>query len=109
MSLGPLGGVTAGLGGSAAGSPLSQTAGAGSERASKDAAAQERTTDSALRAERTSGVGQTEGDQQTSDRDADGRRLWERQKQRDKPDDPEQPETDADDGADTGGRLDLIG
>lgn len=74
MSMGPLGGIV----GSVAGSPLSQTKGSTEERAARDSAAKETTDELDLKAEKSSGVGQTEGDQQSSDRDADGRRLWER-------------------------------
>jgi hypothetical protein len=63
---------------SAAGAPLSQTAGSESERAQKDAIAQRRTIDANQHAEQSAGIGQTEQDQETSERDADGRRLWER-------------------------------
>ncbi|MEM1305377.1 MAG: hypothetical protein AAGG46_10805, partial [Planctomycetota bacterium] len=64
--------------GSAAGAPLSQTKGADAERAAVDGAGRDRKADEAKQAERNSGIGQTEEDQETSDRDADGRRLWER-------------------------------
>src|SRR3954447_6508405 len=74
MSMGPLGGVV----GSAAGTSLSQTAGAETERSQRDTAAQHRQMDGNERTERASGVGQTEQDQESSERDADGRRLWER-------------------------------
>ncbi len=73
MSMGPLGGVV----GSAAGAPLSQTAGSETERAQKDSAAQHRQLDGNQRSERAAGIGQTEQDQESSERDADGRRLWE--------------------------------
>jgi hypothetical protein len=73
MSMGPLGGVV----GSAAGTSLSQTAGAETERSQRDTAAQHRQIDGNERSERASGVGQTEQDQESSERDADGRRLWE--------------------------------
>ena len=108
MSLGPLGGVNAGVVGSAAGSPLSQTKGSSSERASKDSAAQERTKDTDLKTERSSGIGQTEGDHETSDRDADGRRLWERSKKREQETDETDDEKNNEiDGDGTGGQLDL--
>lgn len=74
MSLGPLGGIV----GSVAGAPLSQTKGSSEERSARDAAASEAKDELDLRAEKSSGVGQTEGDSKSSDRDADGRRLWER-------------------------------
>lgn len=73
MSMGPLGGIV----GSAAGAPLSQTAGAETERAQRDTAAQHRQVDGNERSERAAGIGQTEQDQESSERDADGRRLWE--------------------------------
>jgi hypothetical protein len=73
MSMGPLGGIV----GSAAGAPLSQTAGAETERTQRDTAAQHRQIDANERSEQASGIGQTEQDQESSERDADGRRLWE--------------------------------
>lgn len=73
MNIGPAVSVSS----SAAGAPLSQTAGAESERAQKDAAAQARRSDADVKAADAAGIGQTEEDQQTSERDADGRRLWE--------------------------------
>lgn len=77
MSVGFLGGVT----GSAAGAPLSQTAGSETERAKKESLAQSRQADSSQKSEAASGIGQTEKDQESSERDADGRRLWELQQQ----------------------------
>lgn len=88
MSLGPLGGIV----GSVAGAPLSQTKGASEERTARDAAATEAKDELTLRAEKSSGVGQTEGDSQSSDRDADGRRLWEQAKEH--AEDPEEQPTD---------------
>lgn len=75
MSMGPM----AGIGGSAAGAPLAQTRGSETERSQQDAAAHERQVRQDQHAENVAGVGQTEQDEQASDRDADGRRLWERQ------------------------------
>src|SRR4029079_15605341 len=75
MSMGPLGGVV----GSAAGTSLSQTAGSETERSQRDTAAQHRQISGNERSERASGIGQTEQDQESSERDADGRRLWEKQ------------------------------
>ena len=74
MSMVPMGGIV----GSAAGAPLSQTAGSETEAAKKDATAQSRKAEADNKAEQASGIGQTEQDEGTSDRDADGRRLWER-------------------------------
>ena len=73
MSVGPLGGVL----GSAAGAPLAQTKGSETERAKGDSASQARQLDADKKTEQSSGVGQTQEDQGASDRDADGRRLWE--------------------------------
>jgi hypothetical protein len=73
MSMGFVGGIA----NSAAGAPLSQTAGSETERAQKESLAQHREIDSNQRSERAAGIGQTEQDQESSERDADGRRLWE--------------------------------
>ncbi len=73
MSMVPLGGVAS----SAAGAPLSQTAGSETERLQKGSLSQSRQTDAEQKAELAAGIGQTAEDQQTSERDADGRRLWE--------------------------------
>ncbi|MGD9631979.1 MAG: hypothetical protein AB7G28_10990 [Pirellulales bacterium] len=73
MSVGSLGGLI----GSAAGVPLSQTGGSETERAGRDAASQQRAADGAARSEKAAGIGTTEQDQETSERDADGRRMWE--------------------------------
>jgi hypothetical protein len=73
MTMVPIGGMLS----SAAGAPLSQTAGSETERAQKESISQQRQLDAATHAEQTAGIGQTEQDQGTSERDADGRRLWE--------------------------------
>ncbi len=73
MSLLPLGGIV----NSAAGAPLSQTAGSEVERTQRDSGAQQRQIDANDHAEQAAGIGSTEEDQETSERDADGRRLWE--------------------------------
>jgi hypothetical protein len=70
----PIGGMLA----SAAGTALSQTSGSETERTQKDTLAQRRTADADLHAEQSAGIGQTQEDQESSERDADGRRLWER-------------------------------
>jgi hypothetical protein len=71
--VGPLGGIPA----SAAGAPLSQARGSDAERNAQDVNSSERKSKSADKAEMAAGIGQTEEDQGTSERDADGRRLWE--------------------------------
>jgi hypothetical protein len=73
MTMVPLGGLV----GSAAGVPLSQSAGSDTERLQKDALNQARDSDAHEKAERAAGIGQTDEDQASSERDADGRRLWE--------------------------------
>lgn len=106
-SMGPLGGIL----GSAAGSPLSQTKGSATERANQDNSAAERVADADKKSEKASGIGQTEQDGETSDRDADGRRLWERdtknkkQKENEEAKEPTKPRPMGD----TGGQLDLLG
>ncbi len=72
MSVGPMG-----MAGSVAGSHLPQVKGSDLERAPDDVSNQVRHTESAQSAESAAGVGQTEEDQEASDRDADGRRPWE--------------------------------
>src|SRR3954468_5695942 len=49
------------------------------DRAERQSVDQARTADASERAENAAGIGQTEEDSQSSDRDADGRRLWEKQ------------------------------
>jgi hypothetical protein len=74
MSVGPLGGIVA----SAAGSSLAQAKGADVERTGQDTINQQRQVQGETRAEAAAGVGQADGeDHQASERDADGRRLWE--------------------------------
>jgi hypothetical protein len=73
MSMVPLSGMLS----SAAGASLSQTAGSETERAQKESLAQQRLLEANQHAEQTAGIGQTEQDQESSERDADGRRLWE--------------------------------
>mgnify|MGYP000868243632 FL=1 len=72
MSVGPMG-----VAGSAAGSPLAQSQGSDVNRVQQDTASQTRQSQASQKAEQASGVGQTEQDEQASDRDADGRRPWE--------------------------------
>ena len=72
MNVGPLGMI-----GSAAGSPLAQTKGSDVDKAAQDTAHQARQTESQQKAEKAAGIGETEQDEQASERDADGRRVWE--------------------------------
>lgn len=70
-------GMTTGAFNSAAGAPLAQTTGSETERSQKDSAVRERRADAQSKSERAAGIGTTEQDQGTDERDADGRRLWE--------------------------------
>jgi hypothetical protein len=113
MSMVPLGGIVS----SAAGVPLSQTAGSETERAQKDSQAQSRQVDSDQQAERAAGIGQTDEDQESSERDADGRRLWEApaEAKKDKAEDENGSNSDAlprqskDPTGQSGTQLDLTG
>ena len=71
MSIGSTGTI-----GSAAGSQLAQGQGSEVNRA-QQSADNARQTQSTEKAESAAGVGQTEQDEQATDRDADGRRIWE--------------------------------
>lgn len=71
MSIGSLGII-----GSVAATPASQ-AKAGIDKTQEANAAQERHVHSQASAENAAGIGVTDGSSETSDRDADGRRLWE--------------------------------
>src|SRR5438552_9297410 len=74
-----------GIVGGLAGTPAPQRA-AETDRAERQSVDQARTTEAGERAENAGGIGQTEEDSQSSDRDADGRRLWEKQQRAKKPD-----------------------
>jgi len=106
MSIGSLGGLI----GSAAGAPLSQTGGSETERTSRETVAQERATDGAERSEKAAGIGTTEQDQEASERDADGRRLWEASPENKNDDDPNAPPHQSRDATgQSGTQLDLTG
>jgi hypothetical protein len=105
-------GATTGALGSAAGAPLSQTTGPETERTQKDAAARERLVDGQAKSERASGIGETQEDQQTGERDADGRRLWEtpaKKKDVAASDEPELERKAKDPTGMSGNELDLTG
>ncbi|MAT68826.1 MAG: hypothetical protein CMJ58_04820 [Planctomycetaceae bacterium] len=105
----------AGLAGSAAGAPLSQTKGSDSERAARDATDQSRAADGQDRSEKAAGIGQMQEDAETHDRDADGRRMWEESPQNGEQPAEEQPEAAAerhrvkDPKGESGNSLDLMG
>ncbi len=111
MSVGPLGGIV----GSAAGAPLSQTTGTETERTQKESSAGGRLTDSQEKSQQAAGIGTTEQDQEASDRDADGRRLWEASGKENPPEQPDSPEDEQnapkskDPSGEAGSTLDLMG
>lgn len=72
MSIGSLG-----LIGSLAGAPLAQAKGSDIDRSKEGAGNHQRQVDAVERATAAAGIGVTQEDSQASDRDADGRRLWE--------------------------------
>ena len=72
MSIGPSG-ITSSL----AGSPQSQSSGTDVVQRQQKASNCARDLHVDRKAESASGIGETEPDESTSDRDADGRRLWE--------------------------------
>jgi len=105
-SLGIIGGL--------AGTQLPQRA-ADADKVQQSQGEQSRAVDAAQQAESAAGIGTTEEDAETSDRDADGRRLWEQsQPPKQKPDPSTAPDTHSDarskdpTGA-TGHQLDLLG
>ncbi len=97
MSVGPAG---------AAGTPIGQTSGTDLQKNAHEAANQQRKSDSVQNAEQSQGVGQTEADEQTADRDADGRRHR-RFQEADTP--VSTPLPPVDDQEAPGSRLDLTG
>jgi hypothetical protein len=73
MSVGP----TASIAYSVAGGSLAQTTGPDAIRARQDAVVQQRSLEATQQTEDASGIGQTDGeDNQTNERDADGRTPW---------------------------------
>ena len=108
MSIGSLG-IIGGLAGTAVPQRTAETDRA--ERQSTDSA---RTAEASERAENAAGIGQTEEDSQTSERDADGRRLWEKQQPGKKKEQPPVPLDSTvplakDPSGACGGQLDLVG
>ena len=85
------------------------------DRAERQSVDQARTAETAERAENAAGIGQTEEDSQSSDRDADGRRLWEKPLRPKKPDPAAPVATDSalplakDPTGSCGNQLDLLG
>ena len=105
-SLGVIGSVTTGQ--------LQQARSADADKAAQDARDHGNHVDSAQKAEDAAGIGKTNEDEGASDRDADGRRLWEQiQHGEDKSDSPTEeptaPPLSMDPTGQAGGNLDLTG
>ena len=102
-----------GMAGSIAGSHLAQTKGTDIDKTQQDVSNQARQTESGSKAEKASGIGETEEDQQASDRDADGRRLWEVDAEGEEKEKEEQggspPAPSKDSTGQSGNQLDLSG
>jgi len=108
MSVGPLGGLAQ----SAAGSPLAQTKGSDIERTQQDTTTQQRRVQSEAKAEDAAGIGQTDGeDHEAAERDADGRRIWEKTGREKQPGDCSEPcdRASKDASGQSGNLLDLSG
>jgi hypothetical protein len=108
MSIGSLG-IVGGL----AGTALPQRA-ADADRVERETVEQARSAESSAQAENAAGIGQTEEDSQTAERDADGRRPWEHgPRANPKPSEP--PPIDShipvskDPTGACGGQIDLVG
>lgn len=109
MSMGSMGIV-----GSVAGLPLQQSKGTDLDSSQQSAAIQARRISAARQAEAAAGVGETEQDHEVDDRDADGRRLWERSSHpsaeaEPSPTDDEATAHSRDASGDRGSNLDLSG
>jgi len=89
MSIGPFGGLAA----SAAGAPFAQSKGSEVDQVQQGTSTQQRKIQTDQKAEIAAGIGQADGeDHQTGQRDADGRRLWEKTS-------GQQPQTGSDQGS----------
>ncbi len=106
MSVGPLGSAA-----NVAGTQRAQNEGADVERTQKETSDQAKQTEANRKAESASGIGETEQDQGTEERDADGRRIWEQapeKQQEDESTEAEQPQG-RDPTGQSGTKLDLSG
>jgi hypothetical protein len=63
---------------SLAATSLNQSRGSEAERVQHETSAKERQVEGDRKAENAAGIGTAEGDEAAGDRDADGRRLWEK-------------------------------
>ena len=103
-----------GIAGSLAATPLPQKA-ADADKSIREAVDQSRQVQAARQAEAAAGIGQTEEDSEASERDADGRRLWEQSAAKLQPAAQEaqaeisQLPLSKDPSGETGSELDLVG
>ena len=116
MSVGPMGFYS-----SIAATPLAQTQGSDVDRTATEVSGQARQKSNAAKAESAEGIGQPDGEEHaSSDRDADGRRLWEKPLGGEAPQESDAEATDASEQAPTphaskdasgesGNQLDLTG
>jgi hypothetical protein len=75
MSIGSLGGIAASI----AGTSLAQAKGSEVDRVQQDTNAQQRQVHNEVKADSAAGIGETDGQEESAaDRDANGRRPWER-------------------------------
>ena len=101
--------------GSVATGQLQQGRTAEADRTSHEVSNQARRTESTQRAVDAAGIGQMEQEGEASERDADGRRLWERPaKSKGEPDDPKlveatPPPLSKDPSGNAGNQIDLSG
>lgn len=107
MNVVPMGGIISG----AAGAPLAQTSGVETERTQRDGAVRDRRVATEQSAEKAAGVGTTDKDQETSERDADGRMFWEQPAERKKVEEEtaQQIRLAKDPTGESGNSLDLMG
>lgn len=110
MSTAPLGTI-----GSIVTGQLQQARGADVDRTSQDVGTQSRAVEASRSAENAAGVGEMDQEGETSGRDADGRRLWERPPSKKQTPDTDTPEEETgtplsrDPSGDAGNQIDLSG
>jgi hypothetical protein len=105
MNIVPLGGIISG----AAGAPLAQVSGSETERTQRDGVVRERRMATEQSAEKAAGIGTTDEDQETSERDADGRMFWERPEERKLDEEDTLKKQSKDATGSSGNSLDLTG
>lgn len=107
MNIANLGGIIG-----AAGTQLAQAKGTDADRAAQDVAQQDRIRTGQQRAEAAAGLGAAQEDQAISERDADGRMLWDDPAKKPKTkavESPSPPPAPVDPTGECGSQLDLTG